>query len=552
MRFHSIRWQLSLTYAGIALLTALFLNLLLRVSLLAYYDRQELAYLRDNAAFITQNLIHLIDEGVPNDALAAQLKVLSFLTQTRLRLLDEREAVVADSGPPALAQVEIVVAPQGPTSEESPPDQAVGATGQEDGSVYEAYLRFLPLRPALLGSLEPLEPMPPLSQAREPRVIVLPGGTEGLEGRPVLARSSLPALDPRYGLGWATGGRSDARSGAQQTFPLVSAAGGAARQKGFVEMSEGPAFGGEVLVTVARLGSLAGLVAVLVAAGAGWLVSRRLSRPVMALAEAATRMSEGDLGARAGVRQSDELGLLGEAFNHMAERLEGLVGSLRRFIADGAHELNTPLAILHTDLDLLVASEPEPRQRQLADRLLLQVQRLEALVAGMLDLSRLEATPAAEPGAPLDLTALTREAAEKYASQAEQAGLAFELDLQDGEPVEILADREQMTRVIGNLLDNAIKFTPTGGRVRLAINRTDRWAELQVEDTGIGIPPEDLPELFGRFHRGRNSAAYPGSGLGLAIVQQIVERHGGRVEAESGGTRGAGARFRVWLPLLHT
>jgi signal transduction histidine kinase len=237
----------------------------------------------------------------------------------------------------------------------------------------------------------------------------------------------------------------------------------------------------------------------------------------------------------------------------MAERLEGLVSSLRRFIADAAHELNTPLAILHTDLDLLIASGPEPRQRQLADRLLQQVQRLEALVAGLLDLSRLEAAPATRPEASLDLAALAREAAEQYASQAEQAGLAFELDLPpDGAPVEILADSEQMARVIGNLLDNAIKFTPTGGRVRLALSRTDRWARLQVEDTGIGIPAEDLPQLFGRFHRGRNSAAYPGSGLGLAIVRQIIERHGGRVEAESGGAQGEGARFRVWLPLLHT
>jgi hypothetical protein len=201
----------------------------------------------------------LIDEAFYGPA---QLKVLSFLSQTRLRLLDEQGTVVADSGLPDRVQVEIVVGPQSPALEESPSDQAAGAAGQEDESVYEAYLRFLPLRQALFGPLEPLEPVPPLStqmagqplQGGEPGVIVLPGGPEGLEGSPVLARSSLPALDPRYGLGWATGGRSAARSGAQQTFPLViETAGGAARRLGFVEISEGPAFGGEVLVTVVRL-----------------------------------------------------------------------------------------------------------------------------------------------------------------------------------------------------------------------------------------------------------------------------------------------------------
>ncbi len=383
MRLRSIRWQLSLTYAGIALLTALLLNLLLRVSLLAYYDRQELDYLRDNASFITQNLARLIGEGVPDEALAVQLEVLSFLSQTRLRLLDGQEVVVADSGPPDLVQVEIIVGPQRPASGESRSDQAAGAADQEDEIVYEAYLRFFPLRLALLGPLEPIPSLsPPMAgqppQGGETGVIVLPGGPERLEGGPVLARSSLPALDRRYGLGWNPGGGSAGRSGARQIFPLViEAAGGAARRLGFVEISEGPAFGGEVLVTVFRLGALTGLVAVLLAAGAGWLVSRRLSRPVMALAEAATRMSEGDLGARARVRRSDEIGLLGEAFDRMAERLEGLVATLRRFVADAAHELNTPLAILHTDLDLLIASDPDPRQRGLADRILVQVQRLE-------------------------------------------------------------------------------------------------------------------------------------------------------------------------------
>jgi signal transduction histidine kinase len=300
------------------------------------------------------------------------------------------------------------------------------------------------------------------------------------------------------------------------------------------------------LATVARLGGLTGLAAVLLAAGAGWLVSRRLSRPVIALTAATTRVAEGDLRTRAEIRQADELGRLATAFNHMAERLEGLVNTLRRFVADAAHELNTPLAILHTDLELLIASGPEPRQRQLADRILVQAQRLEALVGGLLDLSRLESDSESSSSVSLDLTALAQKAAERYAAQAEQAGLAFDLDIQGDSPILIQGNSEQITRAVGNLLDNAIKFTPAGGRVRLVIGQADGWAKLSVEDTGIGIPAEDLPELFQRFHRGRNTSAYPGSGLGLAIVRRIVERHGGRVTVESPSE---GTRFIVWLPL---
>ncbi len=550
MMFRSLRWQLSLTYAGIALLTALVLNLLLLGALGAYYEGQELAYLRDNATFITQNLARLMDKGVPPDALAAQLKVLSFLARTRLRLLDARQTVMADSGPPALVRLEIVVSPQTTGPQALLSGDRAAAPGGENKNGYGAYLAFQPLTPPEVSSLpasgEPGEPL----QAGETGVIVLPPRPGRPDRAMILARSGVPALDFWFGLGSGPGAsRPLASSGAKGTFTLSTVEpGGRARLLGYVELSEGPAFGREVLATVARLGWLTGLAAIVLAAGAGWLVSRGISRPVIALTKATGRMAEGDLSARAEVRQAGELGILAGSFNHMAERLEGLVTTLRRFVADAAHELNTPLAILHTDLELLIASGPEPRQRQLAERILFQVQRLEGLVSGLLDLSRLEAAPEAQPAAPLDLAALARECAERYASQAEQAGLSFELEAGDDPPVIVQANREQIARALGSLLDNAIKFTPAGGRVRLVVGQSGGWAELRVEDTGIGIPAEDLPELFERFHRGRNSAAYSGNGLGLAIVKRVIERHGGRVAAESPGE---GACFRVWLPVAN-
>jgi signal transduction histidine kinase len=113
--------------------------------------------------------------------------------------------------------------------------------------------------------------------------------------------------------------------------------------------------------------------------------------------------------------------------------------------------------------------------------------------------------------------------------------------------VPIWGDEAQLCHALGNLLDNGIKFTPQGGMVSVALVREGEWAELSVEDTGIGIPEGDLPHLFGRFHRGRNAAAYPGSGLGLAIVKAIAESHGGQVTAEN---TVPGARFVLRLPAV--
>jgi signal transduction histidine kinase len=145
---------------------------------------------------------------------------------------------------------------------------------------------------------------------------------------------------------------------------------------------------------------------------------------------------------------------------------------------------------------------------------------------------------------------------EQYASRAEQAGLAFQLSLPES-PVSVQGDAAQLRRALGNLLDNAVKFTPRGGAIHLGMHRDDgdggdggdggdATAVLWVQDTGPGIPEEDLSRLFQRFHRGSNAAGYPGSGLGLAIVKAIVERHHGQARAEN---TYPGARFTVRLPI---
>jgi two-component system sensor histidine kinase MprB len=223
----------------------------------------------------------------------------------------------------------------------------------------------------------------------------------------------------------------------------------------------------------------------------------------------------------------------------MADQVEETITTLRRFVSDAAHELHSPLTALQTDLELSADEADPAKQRDLIQRAQVQVKRLRDLAGGLLDLSRLEAPNAQPDRSVLDLAQLVRELGEPYASQADQAGLTLQLNLPP-EPIEWVGNADQLRRAIGNLIDNAIKFTPEGGTVTIDLRCDDEQIELCVSDTGIGIPDDDLPQLFSRFHRGRNAASYPGNGLGLAIVKAIVEAHGGTVRGENSGR---GARF---------
>jgi signal transduction histidine kinase len=298
---------------------------------------------------------------------------------------------------------------------------------------------------------------------------------------------------------------------------------------------------------------LAAALAVAAAALAGYLVASRIARPVVALTAASDRMAEGDLSARAEIDRDDEVGRLAESFNAMAGRIQGTVTTLRRFVADAAHEIGTPLTALRADLELAQRTATGADERRYVDRALEQAQRLEALSASLLQLSRLEAGDASQAG-PVDATQLARQAADAVASKAEQAGVELRLDIDAG-PLLVRASTAELQTVLANLLDNALKFTPEGGAVTLSARRVGAAAasgahtppavRLCVADTGVGVPAAEQAEIFGRFHRARNVAAYPGNGLGLAIVKAAVERCGGEVTFSSSE---AGTEFRVTLP----
>ncbi len=531
--FKSIRWRLPLSYAAIALLAALSLGVVLLTTLRSYYSQQELNYLTSNAKGLSLELARMVEAQLPTAALQAQLQNFSFLTQTQVRLLDAKGQVLADSGPPqdrpqvAALSVEVEAETSAPVNMFTQPitDPLLEVVPGKD---YASFIYIeqpdlpLPTQDVILTRTlvitktetgaevfqwqigQVMTGTVPFTSAESIGIVQLAGSPEVIPLPPKFI-SMIPAVRTPYGFGLNAEVAPDGRRSDQVVRqPFYDAEG---NLLGYAELAQGPAYGGEILTSVAWGWAIASAVAVVLAAGVGWLISRRLSVPLLALTEITTRMAGGDLSARATLTQGDEVGQLARSFNEMAEQVEQMVTTLRRFVADAAHELHTPLTALRTNLEL-VADESQADQQSLVERAQVQVERLETLTRDLLDLSRLETGAAEVKLVPVNLNALVRETSEPYASRAEQAGLSFSLDV-PSEMIPIRGNEAQLRRALSNLLDNALKFTPEGGAVQVGLRAgpDESWIELWVEDTGIGIPPADLPQLFSLFHRGRNSAA---------------------------------------------
>jgi heavy metal sensor kinase len=292
-----------------------------------------------------------------------------------------------------------------------------------------------------------------------------------------------------------------------------------------------------------------GLPVVLIGAVGGgyWLVQHALA-PVDQIARKAEQITQHNLSERLPiVRTGDELERLGISLNHMISRLEDAVCNSKRFLADASHELRTPLTVLRGELEnLLRHARLEDETRESLGSMLEEVERLAKIVEGLFALSRLDAGEAQTEWVQLDLAELAATTADQMSLLAEDKGVS--VDCQAAQSILVEGDRARLKQVVVNLLDNAIKYTPSGGAIRLRVARQNGHAVLHVTDNGIGIPPDALPHVFDRFFRvdkarSRNEG---GAGLGLSIVKSICAAHGAEVEVESAS--GAGSHFRVILP----
>lgn len=327
---------------------------------------------------------------------------------------------------------------------------------------------------------------------------------------------------------------------------------------GSPELAVEMAFSAERLLLEARAATEEGmraawLVAVLVGLcvlPASLWISRRLSRPLEELEAAMEELASGRSPPRLADGSDDEVGRLARGFNGMARRLGELERAKKDFFSKATHELRTPLGAIES---LARALEANPSLdvpgRAHLQRIQASAQRLARFVTELLEAARVERGTLDLSFSAADLAAVARDVAAFLTPRAREAGLRLSLELPSG-PLEAQADPERLEQVLVNLVGNAIKFTPRGGRVTLYGHARRREGvegfELGVIDTGPGIPAEDLPRLFQPFERAGNAARTPGAGLGLSIAKAIIEMHGGRIDVES--TPGAGSRFYFFIP----
>jgi two-component system, OmpR family, sensor kinase len=290
-------------------------------------------------------------------------------------------------------------------------------------------------------------------------------------------------------------------------------------------------------------------VAVGVAVAGGFVLVRRALEPVAGMAAKAEDISQHNLSERLPVvHTGDELERLAVALNHMLTRLEDAIHGSKQFVADASHELRTPLTVMRGELETLVQTgHLTADTRETLGSVLEDVERLREIVDSLFALSRLDAGEAPASWGRFDLAELAATTAEQMGLLAEDKDI--EVECAAGTAVTVSGDRARLKQVIVNLLDNAIKYTPRGGRVRLAVRPEGAYAVLEVADDGVGIPAEALPHVFKRFYRVdvSRSREQGGAGLGLAIVKSICAAHGAEVEVVS--TPGEGSCFRVRQPL---
>ena len=320
---------------------------------------------------------------------------------------------------------------------------------------------------------------------------------------------------------------------------------------GTSSVDDGPMMGqaendflGDVRRSVWISGGLSGLAAVALAL----IVSRQLTRPLRRLAVAAGEIARGNLVVRINERAQDEAGQVGRAFDTMAGALQQQEQARQSFMADIAHELRNPLTVLRGNLEAIQDGLLEPTPEQVStlhgqsvtlSRLVEDLRTLSLASTGHLELRQQN----------MDLRQVAGAVVAGFQPSAAERGIVLSLQAPNELPP-VFADPERVGQALRNLIDNALRYTPPGGRVGVSLTAEGDQVAIAVADTGGGIAPEDLPHVFDRFYRAdrSRSRATGGSGVGLAIVKQLVEAQGGGVSAQSEPGRGSTFAFSLPAP----
>lgn len=291
------------------------------------------------------------------------------------------------------------------------------------------------------------------------------------------------------------------------------------------------------------------LLGAAVAFGAGYLIARRALRPVVRITEASRRIQAEDLDRRVpadfGVR--DELTDLAETLNALLDRLSASFKRERRFRADAAHEMFTPLSAIQSEIDVTLRKDRSAAEYEGAlDAVRVHAKRLNAIVDGLLELSRAEALDSSRVP-PTDASAIVSQVVDRNRRRAEDRHVTIRKSVEDSLLVRI--EPGDLQSIVSNLLDNAIKYTPDGGIVTVELAGDANEVRFKVTDTGAGFTSAERRHLFDRFFRtnGATKSSAEGSGLGLSIVKAITEAYGGRVDAQSEG-EGQGSTFTLTIP----
>lgn len=531
---HSIRWRIVLSYIAVTLVTVAAMGVLGYSLVDKNISAAEIANLESNAQVVAAQALPLVQPTLREDALDELARSSGYLADLRVRILSPAGTVLVDSGRPrdtdrlfwiiaerapqvgleperglVLLDSVFVTVPRAEAGDPNARDELSRALRQTIGAdvdIYE-YARRTSLWGPRLAIVEP---------------------TEGFEA-PLVA---------------------EPRSDQMVRFPI----GDSRTPLGYVQVSDSPSLREEALRTTFQPFVVAALGAVLLAGGIGLVIGHRLTGPMIDLSRSAEMMGAGDLSVRVSTTGKGEIGQLGEQFNRMADRLQASFeqlaaerDTLRRFVSDASHELRTPVTALRSFLELLQTKanrNAKTRAEFLAESMR-QVERLEWITENLLNLSRLDAGIMPLSLEEVEVTGLLSAVGAAFKARAREKRLRLVKEAV-GEDLMLRVDPTLVEMAFGNLIDNAVKFTPSGGRVAYGADRIEGGIRLWVQDTGRGIDPDDLPHIFDRFYRGHGQEA-DGSGLGLALVRSVVEAHGGEARVES--ELGIGSTFMMDFPI---